>query len=210
MEPICPIDISCSDQVSLLLNSPSPLQVQKYFEEVIKSRQSCGLEVRTNGEHGKGVYAKVDFKEGDLVLKDPVLFGIQHSLNKMDCLVCSHCFQFIGSVELQIGRKLYLQNLADASGSNSGKRKFSTALKDCSDQCNESHDHDDSDVEEYDVDQCGFRKSKSNTSVNLSKDVIDSLMDGSIKLPHSDIVSLPAVASCPGKCKEAYYCRYVF
>ena len=86
--------------------------LQKYFEELIKTRQSCGLEVRTNGKHAKGViftivysflcgffftiwrphekfvkfsgvYAKVDFKEGDLVLKDPVLFGIQHSSNKV-------------------------------------------------------------------------------------------------------------------------------
>ncbi|XP_027170995.1 histone-lysine N-methyltransferase ATXR2 [Coffea eugenioides] len=205
MEPICPIDSSCSNQISLLLNPPSPPQVQKYFEELIKTRQSCGLEVRTNGKHAKGVYAKVDFKEGDLVLKDPVLFGIQHSSNKMDCLVCSHCFQFIGSVELQIGRKLYLRNLADASGSNSGKRKFSSALKDCSGQCNESRDHGDSDVEEYDVDRCGLSDSKSNTNI-IPKDVIDSLMEGGLKLPHSDIVSLPAVVSCPGKCKEAYYC----
>ncbi|KAJ0804787.1 putative [histone H3]-lysine(4) N-trimethyltransferase [Helianthus annuus] len=28
-----------------------------------------------------------------------------------DCLVCGCCFRFIGSIEIQIGRKLYLQGL---------------------------------------------------------------------------------------------------
>ncbi|KAJ0614513.1 putative histone-lysine N-methyltransferase [Helianthus annuus] len=29
----------------------------------------------------------------------------------IDCLVCGCCFHFIGSIEIQIGRKLYLQGL---------------------------------------------------------------------------------------------------
>ncbi|KAL3509663.1 hypothetical protein ACH5RR_029064 [Cinchona calisaya] len=203
MEPICPIDANCSDQISLLLNPPSPVQVQKYYEEVIANRQSCGLEVRTNGEYGKGVYANMDFKKGDLVLKDPMLFGIQHSSNKMDCLVCSHCFQFIGSLELQIGRKLYFQNLADSSKSRCEKGESSSSLQDCSDQYHLSHD--DSDVEDDDVEQRGSSNSKCD-SISLPKDFIDLLMNGGLKLPDSNVVPLPSVVSCPGGCKEAYYC----
>lgn len=33
--------------------------------------------------HISGVYANFNFKEGDLVLKDSILFGIQHSSNKV-------------------------------------------------------------------------------------------------------------------------------
>ncbi|KAH7865467.1 hypothetical protein Vadar_007102 [Vaccinium darrowii] len=62
-----------------------------------------------------GVYADVDFKEGDLVLKDQMLDAAQHSANKIDCLVCSFYFRFIGSIEVQIGRKLYLQDLGVAA-----------------------------------------------------------------------------------------------
>lgn len=40
-----------------------------------------------------------------------MLFGIQHSSNKFDCLVCTSCYRFIGSLELQIGRRLYFQQL---------------------------------------------------------------------------------------------------
>ena len=34
------------------------------------------------GKH-TGVYADLDFEEGDLVLKDQMLFGVQHSSNKV-------------------------------------------------------------------------------------------------------------------------------
>ncbi|KAL8253525.1 hypothetical protein R6Q59_031746 [Mikania micrantha] len=111
MEVVCPIDAQFSDQISLLLESPSPLQVQEYFDELIASKQSDGIQVKPTNDYGKGVYADMDFKEGDLVLKDQMLVGMQHSSNKIDCLVCGCCFSFIGSIEIQIGRKLYLQGL---------------------------------------------------------------------------------------------------
>ncbi|XLS71007.1 hypothetical protein HN51_027872 [Arachis hypogaea] len=37
-----------------------------------------------------------------------------HSFNKIDCFVYSFCFCFIGFIELQIGRRLYLQGLRDS------------------------------------------------------------------------------------------------
>ncbi|KAF2547228.1 hypothetical protein F2Q70_00022688 [Brassica cretica] len=59
----------------------------------------------------RGVYANSEFQEDELILKDEILVGIQHSSNKVDCLVCSFCFRFIGSIEKQIGRKLYFKNM---------------------------------------------------------------------------------------------------
>lgn len=113
MEVVCPIDAQFAHQISLFLQPPSPLEVQEYFDELITSNQCNGIQVKPTNDYGKGVYAEMDFKEGDLVLKDQMLVGVQHSSNKIDCLVCGCCFRFIGSIELQIGRKLYLQSLGN-------------------------------------------------------------------------------------------------
>ena len=47
-----------------------------------------------------------DFGEGSVLIAEPRLVGIQHTSNRTGALVCSHCFRFIGSVELQIGLQL--------------------------------------------------------------------------------------------------------
>ncbi|GFP79526.1 histone-lysine n-methyltransferase atxr2 [Phtheirospermum japonicum] len=108
---VCPIDAQFPDKISTLLSPPPLSQVQEYFEALVAERQCSGLRVKPESEHGKGVYSELDFLEDDLVLKDQMLVGAQHSSNKIDCLVCSFCFRFIGSIELQIGRKLYLEEL---------------------------------------------------------------------------------------------------
>ncbi|KAL1560771.1 hypothetical protein AAHA92_10944 [Salvia divinorum] len=59
-----------------------------------------------------------------------MLVGAQHSSNKVNCIVCSFCFQFIGSIELQIGRKLYLEELgisADGGCGSSGGLECSSS-----------------------------------------------------------------------------------
>ncbi|KAG5397980.1 hypothetical protein IGI04_019794 [Brassica rapa subsp. trilocularis] len=82
---------------------------EEYFNQL---RRRCnGIQVKHNGTFGKGVYADSEFQEDELILKDEILVGIQHSSNKVDCLVCSFCFRFIGSIEKQIGRKLYFNNM---------------------------------------------------------------------------------------------------
>lgn len=172
---VCLIDSQYSDQISTLLKSPSPNQVKEYFQELIAERQCNGLRVNPEGEHGKGVYSDFDFKEGDLILKDQMLVGAQHSSNKIDCLVCSFCFQFIGSIELQIGKKLYLQELGISA------------------------------------DECGPDRTECSSgsfsdSSPLLRDTIESLMNGSMQLPFSEKFPLPSVVSCPGGCREAYYC----
>lgn len=111
METKCPVDAKCAAEISAMLTPPSPLQLQEYFEEIISERKCHGIEVKQDGNLSKGVYATMELKEGELILKDKILVGLQHVPNKLDCLVCGYCFQFIESVEYQIGRKLYLQSL---------------------------------------------------------------------------------------------------
>ncbi|KAH6827094.1 histone-lysine N-methyltransferase ATXR2 [Perilla frutescens var. hirtella] len=169
----CPIDAHFSDKISILL-SPPPIP-QEYFQELVAERQCYGLKVKLDGEHGKGVYSGVDFREDDLILKDQMLVGAQHSSNKVDCLVCSFCFRFIGSIELQIGRKLYFEELGVSAV----------------DECATSG-----------VMECGSSSGKA----RLPHDTIQSLMDGSLRLPYSENFPLPIVFPCLGGCKEAYYC----
>ncbi|XP_020102311.1 histone-lysine N-methyltransferase ATXR2 [Ananas comosus] len=108
----CPLDKEYSDHISALLSPPPPPQsVQEYYDEVIEATKCTGVRVSCSSRHGKGVYANRDFTKDELILKDQILVGAQHSSNKVDCLVCSYCYRFIGSIELQIGRRLYLQSL---------------------------------------------------------------------------------------------------
>ncbi|KAF9589061.1 hypothetical protein IFM89_018323 [Coptis chinensis] len=191
MDSICPLDIQHSDKISALLKPPSSLQVQasfEYFDQLVKTKQCHGLKVKQDGVHGKGVYAETDFNEGELVLKDEMLVGAQHSSNKVDCLVCSYCFCFIGSIELQIGRKLYLHDLG-----LSGRM-------DCA---AESSDEED-DLFNEDLGQCSSSGAKK--KIPLPKEAVESLMNGHIELPYSNKFSLSSAVPCPGKCGETYYC----
>lgn len=118
---------------------------------------------------------------------------------QVDCLVCSYCFCFIGSIELQIGRKLYLEQLGVSSNNECHMEK------DC-DNSDSSVGEDDSDVEDQQVSgECSSSPSKD--KISLPKDVVESLFHGEMKLPYSEKFSLPPIVSCPGGCKENYYCR---
>lgn len=190
MESFCPIDAELGNEVSALLTPPPPSQVEEYLNELIKtsSRQCHGIRVKHNGDLGKGVYADSDLKEEELLLKDQMLVGLQHSSNKIECLVCSFCFRFIGSVELQIGRRLYLQELGVS------------ASQDC---CQADYSSDD---EEEDLGQCGSSSSGYQDKLPLPKGLTQSLMNGELSLPYSDKFSMPPAVPCPGGCGEAYYC----
>ncbi|KAJ3693637.1 hypothetical protein LUZ60_009117 [Juncus effusus] len=165
-----------SDQIAALLAQPSPQSIQEYYNSLIESGNCDGLCVRDNGQHGKGVFATKEFKEGDLVLKDQILVGAQHSSNKVDCYVCSYCFKFIGSIEIQIGRKLYLQSL----GLN------------CETKCHEdSFSHTEKDEIDREL---------------PPKELIEALLNENLSLPFSNQFDLPKVVSCPGNCEEEHYC----
>ncbi|XP_062106160.1 histone-lysine N-methyltransferase ATXR2 [Humulus lupulus] len=194
MEGLSPIDSHYPDVISALLAPPSSLQAQEYFDELISKRQNPGIKVKQNGEFGKGVCAETEFKEGELILKDQMLVGAQHSSNKMDCLVCSFCFRFIGSIELQIGRKLYLQELGVSENHN-----------EC-DMEDVSSDGEDYSYEENGEDSGACSSSNFRKKVELPKGVVESLMNGNLKLPYSDKFPLPPIVPCIGGCGEAHYC----
>ncbi|KAF8067452.1 hypothetical protein N665_1153s0020 [Sinapis alba] len=182
-------DNTAAEVASLLTSLPS-LQLQEYFNQLISSRSCNGIQVRHNGTFGKGVYANSEFQEDDLILKDQILVGIQHSSNKVDCLVCSFCFRFIGSIEKQIGRKLYFKNMG-LSGCCGGDSSESEE-----DECMKYNGNEE---------QCGGASSSSNHS-SLPQGVVSSLMNGEMALPHTDKFPLPSPLSCPGGCQEAFYC----
>ncbi|CAN8270382.1 unnamed protein product [Cochlearia groenlandica] len=177
------MDISenLADEVAALLAQLPSHQVQEYFKQLIKSRTCNGIEVIHNSKNGKGVYANSEFQEDELILKDQILVGIQHSSNKVDCLVCSFCFRFVGSIEKQIGRKVYFKNLG---------------LSRC---CGE----DESMTYNGDKEQCGASSSNQNS---LPQEVVSSLVNGEMSLPHTDKFPLPCPLPCPGGCQEAFYC----
>lgn len=201
MDSVCPIDKKCANEISALLQPPPSLQVQEYFDELVSARQCHGVRVKENTESGKGVYAEMDFEEGELVLKDQMLVGIQHPSNKIDCFVCSYCFQFIGSIELQIGRKLYLQNIGVSTNHECDTETSSSRnVKDC--LSSGSVDEEDNSYMKYSekMKKCAVGQ------FSHSKGVAELLMNGDLVLPYSDKFSLPSVIQCSGGCGEAYYC----
>lgn len=67
-----------------------------------------------------------------------------------------------------------------------------------------SHEMDSSDEEESTLQRCpGGLKN----IVPLPEGVVESLMNGELRLPCSEKFSLPPSVPCPGGCGEAYYCR---
>ncbi|KAJ6860102.1 histone-lysine N-methyltransferase ATXR2 isoform X1 [Populus alba x Populus x berolinensis] len=204
METKCPVDARCAAEISAMLTPPSPLQLQEYFEEIISERKCHGIEVKRDGNLSKGVYATMELKEGELILKDKILVGLQHVPNKLDCLVCGYCFQFIESVEYQIGRKLYLQSLGvpSCNGCDEGMdfSHFGRLVLCCFIGCK-----DDSHRKAYEIlGECS--SSSSNNKACLPEGVIEALMNGELVMPYSDKFPLPSTVPCPGGCQEAYYC----
>ncbi|KAK1279409.1 Histone-lysine N-methyltransferase ATXR2 [Acorus gramineus] len=111
---------------------------------------------------------------------------------QVDCFVCSHCFQFIGSVELQIGRKLYLQGLGLSDKNGCDFEAFSPTSKE---DVPKNHNHSE---------LCSSSASRDNSAP--SDDTLESLMNGTLSLPYSEKFSLPPVISCLGGCEEEHYC----
>ncbi|KAF3779948.1 Histone-lysine N-methyltransferase [Nymphaea thermarum] len=191
MEVQCSLDVRCAEQIAALLRPPSPQEIQDYFEHLLAARNCHGLKIKQSGEIGKGVYANMDFQEEDLVLKDQMLVGAQHFSNKAEAFVCSHCFCYIGSIELQIGRRLYLRSL---------KNQDTEDLKD------HVHTSNQSKVLESNVADVHVQKSAGSSTGAIPEGMVEALMNGGLTLPYSKEFPLPPVFSCIGGCREEYYC----
>lgn len=112
----------------------------------------------------------------------------------MDCLVCSYCFCYIGSIELQIGRKLFFDDFKSSS-KNGDVEKISNVSKQI---------HSPKNCEST---QSNSEKFKLNNGFTYQKS-LEALMNGTLILPHSKKFKLPSVIACPGGCEEEHYCRY--
>ncbi|PKA63705.1 Histone-lysine N-methyltransferase ATXR2 [Apostasia shenzhenica] len=179
----CPLEVEFSNQIAALLAPPSSKSIQEYYDGLLHETKSHFIRVEFN-ENGKGVFSNRDFKEEHLVLKDQMLVAAQHSSNKVDCFVCSRCFCYIGSVEVQIGRKLYLESLG-------------LTTMDC------DHQSEDQSFLQENDDETGSSAHKNNS---FSMDVLQLLMDGNLFLPYSKQFTLPTIVACPGGCEEEHYC----
>lgn len=171
------IDSMHSHTISRLLAEPTPEAMQVYYSRLTKLDKGLGLEVKYIGsDMGKGVFASQNFEEDELVLKEHMLVGAQHTHNKPDALVCSFCFCFIGSIELQIGRRLLIKE--------ERRKEFSQ------DSC--AH-----------VDESSERNA---SAKNLPLGLIESLLNENLRLPFTDHFPMPPVVSCFGGCTDEFFC----
>jgi hypothetical protein len=83
----CDLDREFAPQIAQLLATPPLQPAQEYYNGLIQSRKHDGIRVNFSSKHGKGVCANKEFAEGDLILKDQILVGAQHSLNKVRLLL---------------------------------------------------------------------------------------------------------------------------
>lgn len=123
---------------------------------------------------------------------------------QIDCFVCSFCYRFISSIEHQIGRKLYLQNLGVSTNHECDEGTNSVVAKD-------GNGSDSSDDEgNYGIVDCqnfGECASSSSVKIPLPTEVVHSLMHEELVLPYSTKFPQPLVIPCRGGCSEGYYCR---
>ncbi|XP_054815391.1 histone-lysine N-methyltransferase ATXR2-like isoform X1 [Prosopis cineraria] len=204
MESICPIDSRCANEIAALLSPPSPLQVQEYYHKLLSARKCSSIIVQQDENFGKGVYAAIDFNDAELVLKDQMLVGVQHSSNKIDCFVCSSCFCFLGSIELQIGRRLYMQEVGASESHNCDMSDSSNASKYNNDTYSSDGEESSYKKREDGAGECSF--SSPEAKVHVPEGVVQSLMNGHMMLPYSNKFSLPPAVPCPGGCGESFYC----
>ncbi|XP_024526796.1 histone-lysine N-methyltransferase ATXR2 [Selaginella moellendorffii] len=85
-----------------LLVSPPWKQMEEYYSQLT----GAALRVKSTATMGKGLFAERDFDAEEVILIEEPLFAAQHSHNKNDAVVCGFCFRYVGSIQLQIQRKL--------------------------------------------------------------------------------------------------------
>ncbi|CAM6129140.1 unnamed protein product [Calypogeia fissa] len=210
-----PRELRSMVMVEQLLARPPDSAMRNYYDKLSASGRGPGVRVeQIGGALGKGLFADRDFKEDELVLREPKLVGAQHTANKADALVCSFCFQYIGSLELQIGRRLLPggdECLPDASqhhdhSHNSTSRtersgQNSRGLEELAMDIDECSRHESNDGEEG----CGCEDMPSGKKP-VSAKLVNALLNGDISLPESDLFPLPPMVNCLGGCSEELFC----
>ena len=102
-------DELASRQLALLLAPPTDDDVAAYYASLLApGRPGHGdVLVKPSSKYrGRGLFAARDFAEGERVLCEPPLVGIQQESNREDATVCAQCFRYVGSIERQIATRL--------------------------------------------------------------------------------------------------------
>ncbi|CAM6078619.1 unnamed protein product [Sphagnum tenellum] len=196
---------SLQDGVHKLLSCPSPCAMQRYYEQLSTSGLGPGLQVRyIGGEMGKGVFAVKDFNVEEVVLQEPMLVGAQHSSNKVNAMVCSYCFRYVGSLELQLARRLLHQE-GDSVGDEEGSEKDMDRDEDVGHYMDEEEERDMTSHMDEDNENCGCERSTKPKKA-LPPEALAALASGGLQLPHVEHFVLPPVVKCKGGCSEDIYC----
>ncbi|CAI7910911.1 unnamed protein product, partial [Closterium sp. NIES-53] len=157
----------------------------RFFRDLFATGVGAGLTVRHTSDMGRGVFADVDFKEGDVVLQEPPLVSMQHSHNRAQALVCSHCLRFIGPLEQAVARLLTWQK---------GMRE------------EEEGDEGEEDQEESKGEERKDEETLGGGGAAAER-FIEQLSSGQLKLPHAECVgALPPAVPCPGGCTQEVFC----
>lgn len=200
------LEAKYASEIASLLATPLQDAVQKYYDKLARAGYGPGLKVKQTKDMGKGMFADKDFQEDELVLRDHMLVGAQHFSNKVDSFVCSFCCHYIGSIELQIGRRLFLHgdSMRDRAKECEIEKSACSQLELVAESTNLEENGDG--VAEHDNvgDPCCDRLSKTRTCI--PEEVVESLLNGMLKLPYSERFPLPTVVNCIGGCSEEYYC----
>lgn len=147
-------------------------------------------------------------------------------LFQVDALVCAHCFQYVGSIELQIGRRLAL-NQPQASGKPAETPEAGTSDSEEGKESEISDDQvrkkgrgtegvefaealDNPDGLGTELDEEGEHYCEEDDSVDervpAPPETVAALLDGTLELPLSEQFPLPAVVECLGGCSDDVYC----
>ncbi|KAJ7562290.1 hypothetical protein O6H91_03G062700 [Diphasiastrum complanatum] len=217
-------DAAHADVIQMLLATPSPHAMKRYYNQLASEGIGPWLKVQYIGQTmGKGVFAAKDFDEGEVVLREPKLVGIQNAHSKEDSLVCSFCFCYVGSLELQLRWKLFARgHLRPIRGTNLQGDSQGT-----DNQCLEQHARVESDGDERICDppssvstsclgteicnyKCRSDESEEQSAKRraLSFESFSWISDDALRLPFGDVFPLPHIVECRGGCHEDLFCSF--
>ena len=101
-------DELASRQLALLLAPPTDDDVAAYYASLLARAgppRRCPREALVNVPRAR-VVRGADFAQGERVLCEPPLVGIQQESNREGATVCAQCFRYVGSIERQIATRL--------------------------------------------------------------------------------------------------------
>jgi hypothetical protein len=185
-----------------------PLYVDKIQVLTRFAPQSPPVEVRADagGGRGKGLFATRAIEEGEVIFTERALAGVQHAENKEEIPACPHCFRAIATPE-RVVASLLCSLIGRLSGDDGhgggGHHKQGGGASSSGGRAGGAADSDESGSED------GFSPEEAARRAALIEAAVDAptlqgLIDGSARLPRSELIETPEPAPCAGGCGERY------